>query len=94
MHYIYILYSVKADKYYIGETPNVDTRLNWHNKLGDGFTSRYRPWELKKTFVVENRGRALRIEKYIKKKKRRSFIEKLIVDKGLWIYILNECPAG
>ena len=29
--YVYILYSEKYDKYYIGQTDNIDARLHQHN---------------------------------------------------------------
>ncbi|RUA30101.1 MAG: GIY-YIG nuclease family protein, partial [Bacteroidetes bacterium] len=31
MHWIYILYSQKIDKYYIGSSSNVQKRLEFHN---------------------------------------------------------------
>ncbi|MBK7606782.1 MAG: GIY-YIG nuclease family protein [Saprospiraceae bacterium] len=31
MHWVYILYSQKADKHYIGETEDLSTRLYQHN---------------------------------------------------------------
>ena len=31
MHYVYILKSLKDNKYYIGETKNVEKRLAYHN---------------------------------------------------------------
>jgi len=30
-HYVYILRSIKDQKYYTGETENVQNRLNYHN---------------------------------------------------------------
>ncbi|MCB8994752.1 MAG: GIY-YIG nuclease family protein [Bacteroidales bacterium] len=33
MFYIYILYSAKYDKYYVGHTDNVPRRLEEHNLL-------------------------------------------------------------
>jgi putative endonuclease len=31
MHFLYIIYSPKTDKFYVGETTNVDKRLEVHN---------------------------------------------------------------
>jgi len=31
MHFVYIIYSKKIDKYYVGETPDVANRLLQHN---------------------------------------------------------------
>ena len=45
MHHLYILYSPSSDKYYIGQTPDLETRLLFHNELSeDSFTSKHRPW--------------------------------------------------
>lgn len=42
MHYAYILYSPSADKCYIGQTPDIETRLLFHNEISENsFTSRY-----------------------------------------------------
>ncbi|MCB9288230.1 MAG: GIY-YIG nuclease family protein [Lewinellaceae bacterium] len=35
MHYVYILHSKAADKFYIGQTPDIDTRLLFHNELSE-----------------------------------------------------------
>lgn len=44
--YVYILYSTKADKYYIGQTDNLTDRVERHNAGYETFTSKYRPWVL------------------------------------------------
>lgn len=41
MHFVYILYSPGADKYYIGQTPDMEKRMIFHNELGTGFTSKH-----------------------------------------------------
>jgi len=45
-HFVYILKSKSADKYYIGSSTDPDRRLKYHNTFEKGFTSRYRPWEI------------------------------------------------
>jgi predicted GIY-YIG superfamily endonuclease len=48
MFYVYILYSASADKFYVGQTHDVELRLSFHNELSDhSFTSRFRPWQLR-----------------------------------------------
>jgi len=32
MHYLYILFSKSADKFYVGETYDVEARINAHNQ--------------------------------------------------------------
>ena len=84
MFYIYILYSTKAGKYYVGVTSDVLRRLEEHNnpiKPGK-FTAKHLPWELMASFeCTKSRGDALKIEKFIKNQKSKIFIEKLISEK-------------
>ncbi|MBN2616571.1 MAG: GIY-YIG nuclease family protein [Bacteroidales bacterium] len=80
MFYIYILYSSSADKYYVGHSNDPIRRLEEHNNNPrNTFTKKFGPWEIKAFFKVhENRGDAMKIEKYIKKQKSRLFIERLL----------------
>ena len=43
---VYILKSKKVEKFYIGYSSNPLRRLEFHNSVEKGFTSRYSPWEL------------------------------------------------
>ena len=82
MHYIYILYSAKFDKYYVGQTDDVQRRLLEHNELSQtSFTVRYRPWAIALSLEVTDRSTALRVERYIKKQKSKRYIQKLISSK-------------
>jgi putative endonuclease len=80
MFFIYILYSPSADKYYVGQTNDPNRRLFEHNNNPrNTFTRKFAPWTLKAYFKVnDNRGDAMKLEKYIKKQKSRHFIKKLI----------------
>jgi len=80
MYYIYILYSELSDKYYVGYSDDPIRRETEHNtKPFNTYTSKHRPWKLVGSFPVgESRGEAVRIERFIKKQKSRSFILKLI----------------
>ena len=49
MAMVYILYSEKIDKYYIGACINMERRLYEHNIGHSKFTSTGMPWELKYT---------------------------------------------
>ena len=45
MYTVYILYSSKFDKLYIGFTSDLISRFHSHNRFAKkGFTIRYRPW--------------------------------------------------
>ena len=84
MFYIYILYSSRSDKYYIGLTTDVNRRLEQHNNppVNKKYTAKHLPWELKVFFQCSNsRGNGLIIERFIKNQKSRIFVEKLIAEK-------------
>jgi putative endonuclease len=80
MYFIYILYSAAADKYYVGYSDDPIRSLGEHNsKPYNTYTSKFRPWILAASFQVgQDRGEAVRIERYIKRQKSRKFIENLI----------------
>jgi putative endonuclease len=48
---VYILYSPKIDKYYIGACTDMERRLYEHNIGHSKFTATGMPWELKYTEV-------------------------------------------
>ena len=79
-YYVYILYSMSADKYYVGSTSNVERRLYQHNNsTANKFTGKYRPWELMFFCEVgESKTIALQIESHTKKQKSRKYIEDII----------------
>ena len=84
MFYIYILYSRSADKFYIGQTPDVHKRLQEHNNPVEKskFTAKFIPWEIAVFFPVSDlRADAMKVEKFIKAQKSRKFILKLIENK-------------
>jgi putative endonuclease len=86
------LYSEIADKYYVGHTPDVFKRLNEHNnpEKNSKFTAKYLPWKLMLSFdVSDRRSEAIRVERFIKNQKSRSFILKLIAEKQNNIYFIN-----
>ena len=52
MFYIYVLYSEKSDRYYVGHTNDVNRRLVEHNEISENsYTSKMRPWVLKCYFL-------------------------------------------
>jgi putative endonuclease len=73
MYYIYIIYSKSSDRYYIGYSNDPERRLEEHNtKPFNTYTSKHRPWAMKAAFPVsEDRGKAMKIERYLKKLKSR-----------------------
>ena len=79
MYWVYILYSERIDKYYIGATSNLQNRVNFHNSdFNKIWTSRGKPWELVFSHKFETHKDAFAAERFIKKQKSRVFILKLI----------------
>ena len=78
--YIYILHSLIANKYYVGYSNDPFRRLIEHNSTPfNSYTSKFRPWELKACFYCgTDEKRAITLERFIKKQKSRTLLEKLI----------------
>ena len=77
-YHLYILRSIKVCKYYVGISKNPQRRLEYHNTIEKGFTSRYRPWEVVFTNKFKTKAEAMAAEKKVKGWKSRIMIEKLI----------------
>ena len=79
MYYVYILFSLKTNKYYVGSTDDLQGRLKHHNARSTPSTKGGAPvWEIRYTETVTDRAAALKRELEIKKKKSRNYIEWLI----------------
>ena len=90
MHYLYILHSTNHNKFYIGQTPDLETRMLFHDQLSKtSFTSKYRPWTVFFFFNTPNRSVAMKMEKYLKKKNK-AFISRINDDTDLQNYISNK----
>jgi putative endonuclease len=79
MFFTYIIYSIKIDQYYIGQTENLENRLIRHNNKGSKSTKKTNDWVIKYTEVFCTRVLALKRETEIKKMKSRKYIEQLIL---------------
>ena len=67
MFVVYILYSFKFGKTYVGYTNDVERRLMEHNVTATkGFTLRYRPWVLIRTELFDSKTGAMNREKFLK----------------------------
>ena len=92
-HFLYFLYSSNSDIYYVGESADVHLRLLFHNHLSaNSFTAKHRPWTILKAVDVNSRSRARKIERYIKKRKSRKFIEDIIHQQHVLDNLLKKFP--
>jgi putative endonuclease len=66
MNYVYIIWSDKLDRYYIGSTVNVVNRLQKHNSGKSTYTRKGIPWKLVKTEEYNSRQKAYKREFEIK----------------------------
>ena len=78
MHYVYILYSKRVDRYYVGMTANVDRRLLDHNAGRSTYTKLGKPWVVVHREEFEDKVGARLREREIKSRKSRRYIEKLV----------------
>ncbi|MBW7913253.1 MAG: GIY-YIG nuclease family protein [Taibaiella sp.] len=80
MFYLYILYSERTNKYYIGHSEDPWERVMHHNTDDKTtYTAKYRPWKISAVFEAgATRAEALSIERFIKKQKSRNLIEELV----------------
>ena len=76
--WLYVLYSEKADRYYVGQSTDPHRRLEFHNSIENGFTARYRPWRIVFLRECESTEIAGKLESKVKRWKSRKMIEKLI----------------
>ncbi len=65
---VYILFSEKTKKYYVGQTNNFTQRLIRHNSGLVKSTKNGLPWEVIHTIICEDRAIAINLETKIKKR--------------------------
>lgn len=66
MYYVYILYSESHKRYYIGQTNDLNNRINRHNSGIEKSTSPYKPWTFIGSIEKPNRAEAMILEKKLK----------------------------
>lgn len=81
MYYIYVIYNLKHKKIYIGQTNNLDRRIELHNSKAfkNCYTSRFDgEWKLIYKEEVETRKIAILREKQLKSYRGREYIKQYI----------------
>ncbi|MDZ7623317.1 MAG: GIY-YIG nuclease family protein [Ignavibacteriaceae bacterium] len=76
--FVYILYSKKIDRYYVGSTDDLEWRLDRHNLGWGRYTKKGIPWKMIYYETLPTKAEALKREKEIKSKKSRLYIERLV----------------
>jgi putative endonuclease len=78
MFTVYILFSEKLNKFYIGFTGDLNFRIVRHNQGGKSFTGKTNDWKIVYSEEFEEKTEAVSREKQIKGWKSRKMIVKLI----------------
>ena len=82
MYSVYVLYSEKFDKIYIGYSSDLEQRLISHNELGKkDWTIKYRPWKLIHREDYETKAEAMIREKFLKSGTGREWIHSFLIEK-------------
>ena len=76
---IYILFSQKADKFYIGYSKDLGQRIEYHKmkEFGRSYTAKYDDWELYLEISGISITAAKKIESHIKRMKSKIYIANL-----------------
>lgn len=80
MFFVYILFSKKLNRYYIGFTSNLNQRLDFHHNDTQSrkFTYNAEDWILHFTLECKSKEQAMAIEKHIKAMKSKTYIQNLV----------------
>jgi len=63
---VYILYSLSVDRYYVGQSSNLENKMKRHNQGKSKHTKSGIPWSLKYKEAFASRSEAIAREKEIK----------------------------
>ena len=77
MHYVYIIQSAALpEKFYTGQTSDLERRIAEHNRHRRKYSSRYKPWKLRTYFAFDLKDRAIAFERYLKTPNGRALAKK------------------
>ena len=75
--YVYILQSeLDPNRFYVGLTDDLRSRLRKHNNGGVPHTAKFGPWKIKTAIAFADRSRAVEFERYLKTASGRAFAKK------------------
>ncbi len=72
--WVYILFSKKLLKHYVGHTNNLNRRISEHNSGHSKFTNSGVPWKIITSFECKDRSEAVKLESQIKKRGIKRFL--------------------
>ncbi|MDO8548153.1 MAG: GIY-YIG nuclease family protein, partial [bacterium] len=78
--WVYVLKSKSGSKSYVGQTDNLQRRLDEHNAGKSAFSKRFIPWQLVHTESFVTREEAVFRETFLKSKTGRIFLKQVVFD--------------
>ncbi|MFD1601771.1 GIY-YIG nuclease family protein [Flavobacterium artemisiae] len=75
MFFVYILYSATKEKFYIGQTNDLDDRLKRHNNGQSLSTKTGIPWKIVYSIELNSRSEAVNLETKIKKRGAKRYLQ-------------------
>jgi putative endonuclease len=78
MYFVYVLWSEKLQKRYVGHTQNIESRLIEHNSGKVHFTRAGVPWKIIYTEEYSSRSEAMKREKFLKSGRGRKLLDEII----------------
>lgn len=76
-YYVYILQSESdRNRFYVGFTHNLKTRLKEHNSGKNPHTAKAKPWKIKTAIAFDDRQKVLDFERYLKTASGRALAKK------------------
>jgi putative endonuclease len=75
MFVTYILYSPKVNKFYTGQTDDMNRRLEEHNRGKTPFMANGIPWKLIFSKQFDSRADAMKLERFIKRRGAARFLD-------------------
>ena len=78
--YVYVIKSINFDYTYVGQTKDIKTRLEEHNRGKTRSNKRFRPFELVYFERFETRSEAVKRERYLKSGSGREYLKEKLKD--------------
>jgi predicted GIY-YIG superfamily endonuclease len=76
-YYVYILKSeLDPERFYVGQTRNLKSRLARHNRGEVASSANHRPWKIQTAIAFDEFSKAVAFEKYLKTASGRAFAKK------------------
>lgn len=78
-YYVYILFTKSLNKFYVGYTEDIVTRIDQHNQsfYDASFTKQANDWEVFHLLECNSKTQAIKVEAHIKRMKSKTYLSNL-----------------